>query len=184
MSVVALVVMGVSGSGKTTIARPVAARLGWDFEEGDALHSPANIAKMKSGHPLTDADRGPWLLAVRGWIDREIQAGRSGVITCSALKRAYRDRLGDGRPQVRFVYLRGDEATIRERVRGRRGHFMPASLLDSQFDTLEEPAPDEHAIVIDIRQPIDQQVDQICTTVTSFSAHPGEGRGPGQVDAG
>lgn len=157
---IVLVVMGVSGSGKTTIAKPVAARLGWDFEEGDELHPPANIAKMKAGHALTDADRGPWLTAVRGWIDAEIEAGRSGVITCSALKRAYRDRLR--RPEVRFVYLKGDEAMIRQRVEHRTGHFMPVSLLDSQFDTLEPPTDDEHPLVIDTHQPIDAQVEEIC----------------------
>ena len=162
---VVLVVMGVSGSGKTTIGRPVAERLGWDFEEGDELHPAANIAKMKAGHALTDADRGPWLLAVRGWIDAEIAAGRSGVITCSALKRAYRDRLR--REGVRFVYLKGDEATIRQRVQHRSGHFMPVSLLDSQFDTLEPPTPDEHPIVIDTHQPIERQVEQVCRAVPS-----------------
>ena len=163
---VVLVVMGVSGSGKTTIAKPVAEHLGWDFEEGDDLHPAANIAKMKAGHPLTDADRGPWLLAVRGWIRRELDAGKSGVITCSALKRAYRDRLSEGLPGVRFVYLKGDETTIGARMQQRHGHFMPQSLLDSQFDTLEPPTPDEHAIAIDIRQPVEKQVEQICAAVT------------------
>lgn len=162
-----LVVMGVSGSGKSTIARPVAQRLGWDFEEGDELHPAANIAKMHAGHPLTDADRGPWLDAVRAWIAGELQAGRSGVITCSALKRAYRDRLSDGLPGVRFVYLKGEEATIRTRVDDRQGHFMPPSLLDSQFQTLEPPAPDEHVIEIDIRQPVERQVDEIVHAITT-----------------
>ena len=160
-----LVVMGVSGSGKSTIARPLAERLGWDFEEGDELHPAANIAKMKAGHPLTDADRGPWLLAVRGWINGELDAGRSGVITCSALKRAYRDRLR--RDGVRFVFLQGAEAIIRERVKARTGHFMPVSLVDSQFDTLEPPTPDEHPIVIDVRQPVETQVEEICAAVTT-----------------
>ncbi len=160
-----LVVMGVSGSGKTTIAKPVAERLGWDFEEGDELHPAANIAKMKAGHPLTDADRGPWLMAVRGWINRQLDAGRSGVITCSALKRAYRDRLR--RDGVRFVFLQGAEAIIRERVKARTGHFMPVSLVDSQFDTLEPPTPDEHPIVIDVRQPVETQVEEICAAVTT-----------------
>ena len=162
---VVLVVMGVSGSGKSTIARPLAERLGWDFEEGDELHPAANIAKMKAGHPLTDADRGPWLLAVRGWINRELDAGRSGVITCSALKRAYRDRLR--RDGVRFVFLQGAEAMIRERVKARTGHFMPVSLLDSQFDTLEPPTPDEDPLVIDVRQPVEQQVEEICRAVAN-----------------
>ena len=163
---VVLVVMGVSGSGKSTIARPVAERLGWPFQEGDDLHPEANIAKMHAGHPLTDADRWPWLDAVRAWIDAQAGAGRSGVITCSALKRAYRDRLRDGQPAVRFVYLKGDEALIRQRVDARQGHFMPPELLDSQFQTLEAPTPDENPIVIDIRQSIEAQVDEVVEAVT------------------
>lgn len=156
-----LVVMGVSGSGKSTMGRPLAERLGWDFQEGDDLHPAANIEKMANGHPLTDADRAPWLAAVRAWIDRELAAGRSGVVACSALKRAYRDLLGDGRPEVRFVYLQGDEAVIRGRVEHRHGHFMHADMVDSQFQTLEPPTADEHPIVVDIRQPLDRQVDEI-----------------------
>ncbi|HEY5412696.1 MAG TPA: gluconokinase [Caulobacteraceae bacterium] len=157
-----LVVMGVSGSGKTTIARPVAERLGWTFQEGDDLHPAANIAKMASGHPLTDADRAPWLAAIGAWIDRQIAAGASGVIACSVLKRAYRDQLRAGRPEVRLVYLKGDETTICTRVERRKGHFMPPSLLGSQFAALEPPTPDEHPIVVDIRQPVEAQVDEIC----------------------
>ncbi len=166
---VVLVVMGVSGSGKTTIARPVAERLGWDFQEGDDLHPAANIAKMHAGHALTDADRAPWLAAVRAWIDGEFAAARSGVVACSALKRAYRDQLGVGRPGVRLAYLKGDEATIRTRVENRQGHFMPPSLLDSQVDSLEPPTRDEHPIIIDIHQPIDRQVDEICEAVSASS---------------
>jgi gluconokinase len=162
---VVLVVMGVSGSGKSTIAAPLAKALGWDFKEGDELHPPANIEKMKSGHPLTDADRWPWLAAVRAWIDAEVAAGRSGVITCSALKRAYRDRLRDGQPAIRFVYLKGDEALIRGRVERRTGHFMPPELLHSQVDTLEPPTPDEHPIVVDIGQPVEAQVQEIRAAV-------------------
>jgi gluconokinase len=162
---VVLVVMGVSGSGKTTIARPVAERLGWPFQEGDDLHPQANIDKMRSGHALDDADRAPWLAAVRAWIDARAAAGESGVITCSALKRAYRDRLRDGQPATRLVYLKGEEALILQRVEARRGHFMPPSLLDSQFQTLEAPTPDEHPIVIDIRQPVAAQVDEVCRAV-------------------
>ncbi len=175
-----LVVMGVSGSGKSTVGQPLAARLGWDFQEGDDLHPKANIEKMSHGHPLTDVDRAPWLTAVRGWIDRQVAAGRSGVIACSALKRVYRDRLRNGRPEVRFVYLQGDAATIRGRVEHRQGHFMPVGMVDSQFQTLEPPTPDEHPIVVDIRQPVGAQIDEI-VRATSSSAHPGEGRGPGQV---
>ena len=173
-----LVVMGVSGSGKSTIAKPVAERLGWPFEEGDDLHPKANIEKMAAGHPLTDADRAPWLDAVRAWIDAEVAAGRSGVITCSALKRAYRDRLRDGQPAVRFVYLEGDEALIHARVEAREGHFMPPELLHSQFQTLEPPTPDEHAIVVDIHQPVAAQVDEIVRAVAP-SPSPLEGEGSG-----
>jgi len=159
---VVLVVMGVSGSGKSTIARPVAERLGWPFQEGDDLHPKANIEKMRSGHPLDDADRAPWLDAVRAWIDGQAAAGRSGVITCSALKRAYRDRLRDGQPATRFVYLKGAEPLILQRVEARKGHFMPPELLHSQFETLEAPTPDEHPVVVDIDQPIQAQVDEVC----------------------
>jgi gluconokinase len=120
---------------------------------------------MKSDHPLTDADRWPWLAAVRAWIDAEVAAGRSGVITCSALKRAYRDRLRDGQPAVRFVYLKGDEALIRGRVERRTGHFMPPELLHSQVDTLEPPTPDEHPIVVDIGQPVERQIAEIRAAV-------------------
>jgi carbohydrate kinase (thermoresistant glucokinase family) len=156
-----LVIMGVSGSGKSTVARPLAARLGWTFQEGDALHPAANIAKMKAGVALDDADRAPWLAAICAWIDGQIAAGAPSVITCSALKRAYRDQLRAGRPQVGLVYLRGSEALIAGRVAARVGHFMPASLLDSQFADLEEPDVDENPVVIDIDQPVEAQVSDI-----------------------
>ncbi|MGI9169405.1 MAG: gluconokinase [Caulobacteraceae bacterium] len=156
-----LVVMGVSGSGKTTVARPLAERLGWPFKEGDECHPPANIAKMESGLPLDDADRAPWLAAIAAWIDARAAAGEAGVVTCSALKRAYRDRLTDGRPQVRIVYLRGSRALIADRVASRTHHFMPPSLLDSQFADLQEPRPDERPIVIDIARPVADQVQAV-----------------------
>ncbi len=161
-----LVVMGVSGAGKSTVAGPLAERLGWTFQEGDALHPPANIAKMKAGVPLTDADRLPWLAAIGAWMDREAAAGQGGVVTCSALKRAYRDVLTDGRPFVRFVYLKGSEELIAARVARRVGHFMPPSLLASQFADLQPPGPDEHAIVIDVDQPARAQVDEIVAALT------------------
>ena len=147
MPVSALVVMGVSGAGKTTIARRLADDLGWDFEEGDELHPAANVAKMASGEPLTDADREPWLERVAAWIDAEVAAGRQGVITCSALKRAYRDVLR--RPGVVFVYLQVSRAELERRLAGRKGHYMPASLLDSQLDALEPPGDDEAALTVD-----------------------------------
>ena len=165
-----LVVMGVSGSGKSTVAAPLARRLGWDFQEGDDLHPEANIAKMKAGIALTDADRAPWLAAIGAWINGEIAAGRSGVVTCSALKRAYRDGLRAGRRTVRIVYLRGSRALIAERVRQRTGHFMPASLLASQFAALETPQPSEEAIVVDITQPAEAQIDEIIAALGTSAA--------------
>ena len=135
--------MGVSGSGKSTVAEKLAARLGWPFEEGDTLHPEINIAKMHAGIPLTDADRQPWLERVAAWIDSQRAKKQPGIITCSALKRAYRQFIIGDRPEVRLVYLRGGRDLIAEHVAGRRGHFMPASLLRSQIDTLEEPDPSE-----------------------------------------
>jgi gluconokinase len=162
MAPLVLVVMGVSGSGKTTTGQQLAQRLGWPFKEGDELHPPENIAKMASGQPLTDADRAPWLGMVAAWISDRLEAGGAGVIACSALKRAYRDRLAAGRQaQVRFVYLKGDFDLIAGRVERRRGHFMPSSLLASQFVALEEPAPEEAAVVVDISEPPEAQVDAV-----------------------
>lgn len=143
-----LVVMGVSGSGKSTVAAMVSTRLGWDFEEGDELHPPDNVAKMAAGHPLTDADRRPWLRRVAAWIIDHTAAGRPGVITCSALRRSYRDVLRG--EHVVFVYLTGDRGQIAQRIAARHGHYMPASLLDSQFATLEPPDPDEQVIRLDV----------------------------------
>nr|WP_304044747.1 gluconokinase [Jatrophihabitans endophyticus] len=154
-----LVVMGVSGSGKSTVAGLLAGRLGWPFEEGDDLHPAENVAKMAAGHPLTDDDRWPWLQRVRQWIDTELAAGRSGIITCSALKRSYRDALRA--PGVTFVYLRGPRELIRGRLATRHGHFMPQSLLDSQLADLEPPGPDEGAITVDISRPATDQADEI-----------------------
>jgi carbohydrate kinase (thermoresistant glucokinase family) len=141
-----VVMMGVSGAGKSTIAQRLAERLGWDFAEGDDLHPAANVAKMAAGQPLTDADRAPWLEAVARWVDEEIQAGRRGVITCSALKRDYRDMLR--RPEVVFVYLSVPRAELERRMALRTGHYMPASLLDSQLEALEPPGADEAALTV------------------------------------
>jgi gluconokinase len=158
-----LVLMGVSGCGKSTVAGVLAGRLGWDFGEGDDLHPPANIDKMAAGHPLTDADRRPWLARVAAWIHEHTDAGRSGLITCSALKRAYRDVLrGD---DVVFVYLHGTKDQIAARLAARHGHYMPAALLDSQFADLEPPGADENAIRIDITAPADVQAQQIVDTL-------------------
>jgi gluconokinase len=143
-----LVVMGVAGSGKSTTGQALAARLGFDFAEGDDLHPAANVAKMAAGQPLTDDDRRPWLDRVRGWIDEHITAGQPGVITCSALKRSYRDVLRD--PHVVFVHLTGTREQLTARLTARQGHFMPASLLDTQLAALEPPGDDEQALTIDI----------------------------------
>lgn len=145
-----LVVMGVAGSGKTTIARMLADRLGWRFQEGDALHPPANVAKMSAGTPLSDEDRWPWLHAIAAVIDGWRAEGVSGIVTCSALKRAYRDILVGDRPDVRIVHLAGDKALIAARMAARKGHFMPTALLDSQFATLEPPGAEEHPVTVDI----------------------------------
>jgi gluconokinase len=145
-----VVVMGVSGSGKTTIAAGLARKEGWLLLEGDQFHPPANIAKMKAGTPLTDADRWPWLQAIAAREDELRANGQSAVVACSALKRAYRNILIGDRPDTLLVYMRGSKALIAERMKARKDHFMPPALLDSQFDTLEEPGPDEHPIVVDI----------------------------------
>jgi gluconokinase len=137
-----VVLMGVTGTGKTTVGQQLAAALGWTFVEGDAFHPPANIAKMHRGEPLDDADRAPWLRAIRQRIDELVASGGSAVIACSALKRAYREVLARDRPEVTFVYLKASAALIAERLRHRAGHFMPPALLRSQLDTLEEPTDD------------------------------------------
>src|ERR1700710_2573473 len=145
-SPVVLVIMGVSGAGKSTIAALLAERLGWTFEEGDSLHPAANVAKMAAGHPLTDEDRWPWLGKGAGWVDATLEAGDNGVITCSALKRSYRDLINRRGTGVEFVYLAASKARLEDRVENRPEHFMPASLLDSQLATLEVPTDDEPCI--------------------------------------
>ena len=156
-----LVVMGVAGSGKTTIARMLAERLGWRFQEGDALHPAANVAKMSAGTPLTDDDRWPWLHAIAAVIDGWRAEGASGIVTCSALKRAYREILVGGRADVRLVHLAGDKALIAARMAARKGHFMPTALLDSQFATLEPPGAEERPIVVDISPGVEVVVAEI-----------------------
>lgn len=147
---VVLVLMGVSGCGKTTVAAILAGRLGWPFEEGDALHPQSNIDKMKAGHPLTDDDRWPWLEKVAEWVEERLDAGENGLITCSALKRSYRDVINRRGSGVVFVFLSGSMETIAARLAVRHGHFMPPSLLESQFADLEEPTSDEPEIQVDI----------------------------------
>lgn len=126
-----IIVMGVSGSGKSTVAGLLAERLGWDFVDGDAFHSPDHVARMRDGHALDDADRAPWLAAMAAWIGIRLETGKPGVLACSALKRAYRDALIQGRAGIRIVYLDGDRDLIAARIARRTGHFMPAALLDS-----------------------------------------------------
>jgi gluconokinase len=159
---VIVLVAGVAGSGKSTIGALLARQLGWEFEDGDDLHSASSIAKMKAGHPLTDEDRRPWLSAVAAWIDQRTAAGRSGVIACSALKRSYRDKLLDGRPDLRMVFLEVvDRDTLAARLRGRHGHFFRPELLDSQLAAVEMPAPGERITVVDDDQPPSDVVREI-----------------------
>jgi gluconokinase len=162
-----IVVMGVAGCGKTTVGRALAERLEMPFQEGDALHPPANVAKMAGGTPLTDDDRTPWLAAVAAWIDERCRAGTGGVISCSALKRAYRRVLVGDRLDVRLVYLQGDEPLLAARLAARTDHFMPASLLSSQLATLEEPAASERPIVVSAALPVARIVDTVMPLVTT-----------------
>ena len=157
----ALVVMGVSGSGKTTIADKLAERLGWTCEDGDKYHPKSNVEKMSAGHPLTDEDRWPWLNAIADEIERVCKAHGHVVVACSALKRGYRDVLLRGRDDVRFVFLNGTQQLIAQRLSLRKDHFMPPGLLDSQFRTLEPPRPDENAIDVSIDAPVGAIVDDI-----------------------
>lgn len=165
-----VVLMGVAGSGKSTIGAMVAARLDWPFQEGDLLHPAANVAKMAAGHPLTDEDRLPWLARVREWV----AAHRDGVITCSALKRSYRDVLRDS--HVVFVYLAASRDELLARLTTRTGHFMPTALLDSQLADLEPPEPDEHAMTVVANEPAEQ-----VTEIIRFLAGHGV---PGMCDPG
>jgi carbohydrate kinase (thermoresistant glucokinase family) len=165
-----LVVMGVSGAGKTTLAKGLADALNVPFKEGDTLHPPANVAKMKAGQPLSDEDRAPWLACIKEWIDAELDHGRSGIVTCSALKRAYRDVLRANRPNVVLVYIEGEKSLIRGRLERRQGHFMPASLLASQFATLEPPAASEQPIIVSAA---DTPRDQVRRATEALDARPG-----------
>jgi len=157
----ALVVMGVSGSGKSTVADHLAARLGWRYEDGDKFHPPANVAKMSAGQPLTDDDRWPWLQAIADEIDRSCKAGERVVVACSALRHAYRDVLVHGREDVRIVFLNGTQDLIADRLAVRKGHFMPPGLLTSQFKTLEPPQPTERPITVSIDASVETIVDDI-----------------------
>lgn len=157
---VLFVVMGVSGAGKTSLGAALAARLRCPFQEGDDLHPAANRTKMASGIPLTDEDRAPWLGRIADWINAR-PAGGHGVISCSVLKKAYRDRIIPDRRKAILVYIDGERERVRERLKYREGHFMPLKLLDSQYATLEPPGPDEHPVIVRTETPLDEQVRQV-----------------------
>lgn len=156
-----VLVGGVSGSGKTTVGVLLAKRLNWLFADGDSFHPAANIAKMNSGMPLTDADRWPWLRIIGQWMDERIVAGDSAVVPCSLLKRSYRDLLLTGRPAVRLAFLTADRDVLHARLAARHGHFFSAKLLDSQFADLELPQPPENVLMLDASQNPAQLTDEI-----------------------
>jgi gluconokinase len=168
-------VMGVSGSGKTTIAEDIAQRMGWQLLEGDSFHPPANVEKMRHAIPLTDEDRWPWLHAIAATIDDIRAHGGSAVVACSALKRSYRDILIGDRSDVLLIYLRGEKDLIARRMAARKGHYMPVALLDSQFAALEEPGPDEHPIVVSIAPPPKDIADAVMRKLQERGVE----RGPG-----
>ena len=155
-----VIIFGVSGAGKTTVGKLLSRQLGWRFVEADDFHPAANIEKMRSGHPLTDGDRWPWLDRLRQQIEQLLSARENAVLACSALKRAYRDRLRVN-DEVKFVFLRGDYALVEKQLRSRRGHFMDANLLQSQFDDLEEPQPDENVLTIELGRPPEDIAERI-----------------------
>lgn len=156
-----IVVMGVASSGKTSLGERLAQKLGWPFRDADSFHPPANVAKMSGGIPLTDEDRKPWLAAIAAWIDELRATGGNGIVTCSALKKAYRDVIVGNRPDVALVYLKGSRELIGERMAARQHHFMPPALLDSQFATLEEPGADENPLVVQVEASKDAIVEQV-----------------------
>lgn len=169
---IVLVVTGVSGSGKSTVASLLAERLGLPFVDGDDFHTPESVARMSAGHPLDDQARGPWLALIRGWIDRQLATGEGGVVACSALKRRYRRALIGDPTRVRVVYLEGSRDLIGRRIAARHGHFMPAALLDSQFAALEPPGPDEDPITVGIEEGPEAIVAAVATQL---------GRSPGDL---
>jgi gluconokinase len=157
---VIVIIFGVSGAGKTTVGKLLARELGWRFIEADDFHPSGNIQKMRSGHPLTDKDRWPWLERLRQQIERSLSTGENAVLACSALKRAYRDRLRVSN-ETKFVFLRGDYVLVEKQLRSRHGHFMNAKLLRSQFADLEEPKPDEDVLTIELRRKPQELVEEI-----------------------
>ena len=161
-----ILIMGVSGSGKSTTGRNLGLALGWEYRDADTFHPPANIAKMSAGHPLDDNDRRPWLDSIGEWLASH---GDGGVMSCSALKRSYRDQLREHCAAIDFLHLEGSLETIGRRQASRPGHFMPAALLASQFETLESLEPDEHGIAIDVDQSIDSIIESYVTTTKAHS---------------
>ncbi len=156
-----IVLMGVAGSGKSTTAALLCERLGWPYRDADSFHPAANVEKMSRGIPLTDEDRLPWLQAIADWIDDHLKRGQDAIVTCSALKRSYRDVLVGNRENVHVVHLVGSKKLLESRMAARKDHFMPVGLLDSQFATLEEPGPDESVLTVPVTISPDEVVDRI-----------------------
>lgn len=163
----AIILMGVAGSGKTSTGQLLAQRLGWIFRDADSFHPPDNIAKMSAGQPLNDDDRKPWLLAIAEFIEENIEHGRPCVVTCSALKRRYRDALRGSRRDVQIIHLDGDFELIAARMAARKNHFMPTSLLNSQFEALEQPGPDENVWSVSVAPKKEGVVDDIIAKLNS-----------------
>ncbi|MDF3045237.1 MAG: gluconate kinase [Ornithinibacter sp.] len=166
-----VVVMGVSGCGKSTVAKGLSESLGWEFVEGDDFHPDTNVAKMRSGTPLTDEDRWPWLESIGEWISGKERAGESAVVTCSALRRAYRDLLREGRPHVRFLHVTAEPDILFDRLRERSGHYMPSSLLASQLATLEPLADDEPGVTISNEGSAAQVLDRALVALARRPEH-------------
>jgi gluconokinase len=179
---VILIVAGVAGSGKTTVGALLAGRLHWQFADADTFHPEANVAKMRAGVPLTDADREPWLHAITDWMDERIAAGQSAVITCSALKRAYRDRLLSAHPAATMVFLQVSREELERRLLARSGHFFPEKLLGSQLAALEPPAPGERVHIVLVEGDAQQAADQIIAMTRPYrEPNPGPSPFPGQA---
>lgn len=169
MRAAAIIVMGVSGSGKSTIGALLAERLGWPFADADGFHPPENVAKMASGQPLTDADRWPWLDAIAAHIDAARKAGQPVVVACSALRRAYRDRLRAGHGDLLFLHLSGAPEVIAARQAARQGHFMPPSLMASQFATLEDTVAEPDAVTVSVKASPHEVVNAAMVAISRFT---------------